>query len=63
MGIPRFSIYKDQEGDWRWRLRAANGLTIADSGEGYTRERDAKRAVRGIKFAVAATMLLPTRAD
>lgn len=63
MGIPRFSIYKDQEGDWRWRLRAANGLIIAESGEGYTRERDAKRAVRGVKFAVTATMLLPTRTD
>ena len=63
MGIPRFSVYKDREGNFRWRLRAANGLTIADSGEGYTRERDAKRAVRGVKLAVAATMLLPTRAD
>jgi uncharacterized protein YegP (UPF0339 family) len=31
----RFEVFKDRAGEWRWRLRAANGRIIADSGEGY----------------------------
>lgn len=46
-----FEIYKDKSGEYRWRLRTANGRIIADSGEGYTRLRDAKRAVRRLAFS------------
>lgn len=38
-----FETFQGEDGDWYWRLVAANGETVADS-EGYTRERDAKRA-------------------
>lgn len=31
----QFVIYKDAKGEWRWKLRASNGRTVADSGEGY----------------------------
>lgn len=31
----RFEYYEDRQDDWRWTLIAANGRTIADSGEGY----------------------------
>jgi uncharacterized protein YegP (UPF0339 family) len=27
---------QDNAKEWRWRLKAANGRTIADSGEGYS---------------------------
>lgn len=30
-----FEIYQDKRGEWRWRLKALNNRTIADSGEGY----------------------------
>lgn len=33
-------------GDWRWRLRAANGETIA-SGEGYRNRADCDHAICG----------------
>jgi len=36
-------IYKDRDG-WRWRMQAANGKIIADSGEAYTRARSCRRA-------------------
>lgn len=39
-------FYKDKAGEWRWRLVAANGETVADSGEGYTRKWSARRAYR-----------------
>lgn len=49
---PRFRIYRDKAGKWRWRLQAANGRVIADSGEAYTRPRDCRRAVRTVTAAV-----------
>ncbi len=45
MRQPRFQVYEDKAGQFRWRLLAANGLTIADSAEAYTRKPDAERAV------------------
>lgn len=55
---PRFKTYQDEAGQWRWRLLAANNRVIADSAEGYTRERDADRAVQTVKEAVWAVVML-----
>lgn len=41
---PEIQKYQAKDG-WRWRLVAANGRTVADSGEAYTRLRDLGRAV------------------
>jgi len=41
----QFHIYRDRRGLWRWRLKAANGRIIADSGEGYSRREHARRAM------------------
>lgn len=38
-------IYKDASGEWRWRIRAANGKTIADSGEGYLNHSDCRHGL------------------
>ena len=43
---PKVEIYVDQAGEWRWRLVARNGETIASSGEGFTRKWSARRAAR-----------------
>ncbi len=48
-----FEIYRDGAGEWRWRLVHKNGNILADSGEGYTRRRDARRAVDSIREGVA----------
>lgn len=37
-----FQFYTDAAGKHRWRLKDSNGLTVADSGQGYEDERDAK---------------------
>jgi uncharacterized protein YegP (UPF0339 family) len=29
--------YRDDSGEWRWRMLARNGRVLADSGEGYKR--------------------------
>lgn len=43
-------IYKDAMGEWRWRLVARNGNTLADSGEGYKNLKDCKRMVRRLRL-------------
>lgn len=44
-----YEKYRDSAGFWRWRLRAANHLTIADSGESYFNERDCDHAISLVK--------------
>lgn len=53
MKTSRFDVYQDHAGEWRWRLLAPNGRTVADSGEGYTRRASARRAVKTVTFHVA----------
>jgi len=42
---PSFLIYLDAKGEYRWRCEAANGRTIADSGEGYKNYADCSRMI------------------
>ena len=48
----RFHFYQDRSGEWRWRLYAPNNRIVADSGEGYSRKADAKRAAKRVIFHV-----------
>lgn len=53
-----FIIYWDRRGEYRWRLKAANGRIVADSGEGYSSKQNAKEAVDWVrKFASGADVL------
>ncbi len=36
----KYEIYQDKRGEWRWRLKAANGRILAVSSEGYTYKLD-----------------------
>lgn len=49
-----FVIFKDTKGEWRWHLKAANGMVIAASGEGYKRKKHAQSMVQAIKADAAA---------
>lgn len=43
MSSPRpntLTFFKDEGGEWRWRMTAPNGEIVADSGEGYSRRID-----------------------
>jgi uncharacterized protein YegP (UPF0339 family) len=47
-----FEVYRDAGGEWRWRLVHRNGNILADSGEGYSRSNDARRAADRIRERV-----------
>jgi uncharacterized protein YegP (UPF0339 family) len=45
----KFELYKDAKGEFRWRLVASNGQTIATSGEGYKSKDSAKDGIESVK--------------
>ena len=52
-GAGTFEVYQDKSGEYRWRLKAANGQNIATSGEGYTEKRSCIAAIETVKRAAA----------
>ena len=53
----KFHIYKDYKGEWRWRLKAANGKILADSGESYTTKQACREDVQLIKGASSSPVV------
>jgi uncharacterized protein len=47
--MSKFSIFKDKQGEFRWRFQAANNKIVASSGEGYKNKTDCKHAIEIIK--------------
>lgn len=47
-----FYVYLDTRREYRWRLIAGNGRTLADSGEGYVRKADCLHAINLIAGGV-----------
>jgi len=47
--MPKFTVYKDKRGEWRWNLAADNGRKIADSGEGYKEKDDCLDGIKAVK--------------
>jgi uncharacterized protein YegP (UPF0339 family) len=45
----KFELYKDARGEYRWRLKSANGQTIATGGEGYTSKAGAQNGIDAVK--------------
>jgi len=51
----KIELYKDKQMLWRFRIKASNGRTVADSGEGYKTKyfcnRNAKRLMEKMSTA------------
>lgn len=45
----KYQVYRDNAGQYRWRLRAINGRTIADSAEGYINRTDCVAGITLVK--------------
>lgn len=50
----RYKVYKDNKGEWRWRLLASNNRVLADSGEGYKNKQDCLQAIELVKRSFTA---------
>ena len=48
MGEPKFEVFKDSKGEFRFRLKAGNGEIIA-VGEGYVAKDGCLNGIRSIK--------------
>jgi len=46
--MAKFEMYKDKAGEFRFRLKATNGETIAIS-EGYTTKQACKNGIESVK--------------
>lgn len=45
----KFELYADAKGEYRWRLKASNGQTIATGGEGYSSKATATAGIESVK--------------
>jgi uncharacterized protein YegP (UPF0339 family) len=52
-----YHVYKDSDGEWRWRLLAANNRNIANSGQGYRNKQDCLDAVELVKGSRGAPVI------
>ena len=46
---PKFEIYTDKAGEFRYRLKARNGEIIATGGEGYKRLKNCLGGIESVK--------------
>ncbi|HXS62548.1 MAG TPA: YegP family protein [Streptosporangiaceae bacterium] len=59
---PKFGYFVDHAGDWRWHLKAPNGLIIADSGQGYTTRQDCITSAKLVQAYAPSAEIVPDRA-
>ncbi len=56
-GEPKFEVYKDNAGKFRWRLRAANEEEIA-SGQGYESKESCMKGIESVKHNASIAKIL-----
>jgi uncharacterized protein YegP (UPF0339 family) len=49
VATPKFEIYADSAGKYRWRLKDGNSAIVASSGESFDSKSNAKRAAANVK--------------
>lgn len=45
----KYILFRDTKKEWRWKLVATNGRSIAVSGEGYKRRGSCLKAVHSVR--------------
>ena len=59
--MPKYEIYKDAAGKFRWRLKAPNGEIIA-SGEAYESKDGCKNGIQSVKTNAPNAEIVDTTA-
>jgi uncharacterized protein YegP (UPF0339 family) len=52
----KFELYQDRKGEFRWRLKHANGNILATSSEGYKSKDSAMRCIENVRNCGAADL-------
>ncbi len=53
----KFELYKDKKGEFRWRLRHANGNILATASEGYKAKASAMKCIENVQASSSATVV------
>lgn len=59
--VGTYHVYQDASNEWRWRLVASNGQTIATSGEGYSSRYGCEHAIRSVRWNAAVAPIQKNR--
>ena len=54
---PRFELYRDKAGEWRWRFIHDDSEIMADSGEGYTRKAGAQNGLDSVRRNLPSALI------
>jgi len=54
----KVEIYEDAAGEWRWRMKAANGRIIATGGEGFSSKYACTDSFSKVREACQDTVLI-----
>lgn len=58
----KFEIFQDKAGEFRFRLKAANGEVIASS-QGYTTKASAQKGIDSVKANASGAAVVDTTAN
>ena len=58
LGFPKWQIFKDAAGDYRFRLVAMNGETVLAASEGYSRKDSAKKGMESVRNNVGSEVVV-----
>jgi uncharacterized protein YegP (UPF0339 family) len=61
--MSHFDAYEDLVGKWRWRLVAADGRTVATSGESFDSHWHALRAAEDVRGVASGARICSTPGD
>lgn len=61
--MAKFEIFRDVRGEYRWRLRSANGQILAIGGEGFKTKAGAENGIAAVKRDAATASVVDTSAS
>ena len=47
--MSKFEVYQDKKGEYRWRLKARNGMVVASAGEGYKQKASCLKGIESVR--------------